>query len=322
MKRDARIGLAVVLVLGLAVVLLIGRALYKNGEHVASTEGENAAGDAAVPYSGEAGRVSGAETGTAANMAVPTGSNAVETAAVNSPADLKSPGVQKFIASETSQPLQVAPAPAHLNPGISLPPPVPTQDNNPTPPPPTGKPPVEDAALLLDHERNVTASVSEPDCYGYTVAPGDNGWKIAFKVYGDGKYTQKILDANPGLHADRLKAGSLIKIPTIPHKTILQKLPSFAEASKGGSKNTEVASGKKSATKEKEEPAAASKPVAAETGSAESTTHKVEPGETLAAIAKKHYGSAGQKTIAKIVAANKGLDPNKLKAGQEIVLPK
>ena len=40
MKRDARIGMAVVLVLGLSVTALIGRALYKRGGGTGEMEGE------------------------------------------------------------------------------------------------------------------------------------------------------------------------------------------------------------------------------------------------------------------------------------------
>jgi LysM repeat protein len=49
--------------------------------------------------------------------------------------------------------------------------------------------------------------------------------------------------------------------------------------------------------------------------------YKIETGDTLASIAKKHYGSSGPKTIQLIVTANHGLDPAKLKVGQEIALP-
>jgi len=31
--------------------------------------------------------------------------------------------------------------------------------------------------------------------YAYTVASGDSPWKIASKLFGDGKFTQKIVEA-------------------------------------------------------------------------------------------------------------------------------
>ena len=40
MKRDARIGMAVVLVLGLSVTMLVGRALYKRGASTGELENE------------------------------------------------------------------------------------------------------------------------------------------------------------------------------------------------------------------------------------------------------------------------------------------
>ena len=59
MKRDARIGLAVILVLGLTVTLLIARAINKRSE-LAREDGEPPAPGAAAPYSAEPSRVDGA----------------------------------------------------------------------------------------------------------------------------------------------------------------------------------------------------------------------------------------------------------------------
>lgn len=45
----------------------------------------------------------------------------------------------------------------------------------------------------------------------------------------------------------------------------------------------------------------------------------VQQGDTLTAIAKRVYGDPNK--VKAIVAANPGLDPNKIKVGQKIVLP-
>ena len=50
-------------------------------------------------------------------------------------------------------------------------------------------------------------------------------------------------------------------------------------------------------------------------------SHKVEPNETLSQIALKYYGHSGPKTLARIMAANKGLEANKIRSGQELTLP-
>lgn len=49
------------------------------------------------------------------------------------------------------------------------------------------------------------------------------------------------------------------------------------------------------------------------------STYTVQKGDTLFKIAKEHYGDGKQYT--KIVAANPGLDPSRLKVGQKITLP-
>lgn len=48
-------------------------------------------------------------------------------------------------------------------------------------------------------------------------------------------------------------------------------------------------------------------------------TYTIKKGDTLFSIAKANYGSG--RDWQKIVAANPGLEPNKLKVGQQIVIP-
>ena len=59
--------------------------------------------------------------------------------------------------------------------------------------------------------------------------------------------------------------------------------------------------------------------VAAAPAAATGGSYTVKKGDTLFSIAKSHYGNGNQYT--KIVAANPGLSPQKLKAGQTITLP-
>jgi len=333
MKRDARIGLAVVLVLGLAVTLLVGRAIVKGGADNEADPEVASAGSA--PYSADAARVDGAPTAhvaAAANTGIPDSSPAAIT-----PVENANPAVQRFVDDQTRHLSAEAPSPANPNP-------VPPSNNRApvieSPAPVGSKPaPVKGSAAnttpksdhndALDHEAvgpttGVDADVPA-DGYGYSVASGDNMWKISSKVYGDGKFTQKIIDANPTLNTQKMKPGMVIKIPTIQNKTVLMKLPSFADASKNPAGAAVAAA--KEAKKDNfqlAQPIAASSAVKADKGPeaiSEATTHKVEAGESLGTIARKYYGFSGPKSVARIVSANNGLDPAKLKVGQELAIP-
>lgn len=338
MKRDARIGLAVVLVLGLAVTLLIGRAISKRDAETAGDDNGSADGSAA--YSSDVARVDGVDASRISAAAASAPNTAAQGTAVPSetatarPPDTGNTAAQRFIEDQTRR-IQIE------GPGAT-PPPARTEA---LPPPPTagagalsgpgagvtagnssqapsnggathGQPgPVD--STLFDHEQS-TPPAAQPQLpgegYTYKVAEGDNLWKISAKVFGDGKYTQKILDSNSGLNPQKLKPGMVIRIPVIANKTMLMKLPAFGEAARSAVAQSggESPGGQVPASK------AVSAP---EKTNAEAATHKIEAGETLSGIAQKYYGASGPKTIAKIMAANKKLDPAKLKVGQEIILP-
>jgi nucleoid-associated protein YgaU len=336
MKRDARIGLAVVLVLGLAVTLLIGRALYKSTP-VAEANPDDGAETSTAAASEDIHRVEGANVAAPAPMPSPApapaaihsdASNDARAEMVNLPPEHEqtNTAVQQFVQNQTR--------PIHEPEHAVLPSPNAPRETAGNHAAPHGSHATTNGnpheELLGDHEAGPVKTEELPtDGFGYTVASGDNIWKISSKVYGDGKFTQKIVEANKDTNTAKLKVGQVIRIPIIQNKTILMKLPSFADASKPHSNAAEPAA----AAHNTSQPVAASRatPVAraeaphTETASAsapvEATTHKVEAGETLGAIAKKYYGTAGPKTIAKIVEANKGLDPAKLKVGQEIAIP-
>jgi nucleoid-associated protein YgaU len=176
-----------------------------------------------------------------------------------------------------------------------------------TPLPPLGLPPIGANA------GGPTQQVPAANALGtYTIAAGDNPWKISAKVFGDGKYAQKIMDANSGLNPGKLRVGQKINIPAIPNATpriSLENTGSTPMAPVGGQNMTPDFSG--------------NTPVApiGNTPVATAQTHTVAAGDTLGKIAAKYLGSSGPKALKKLQDANPGLDAKRLKIGQEVKIP-
>jgi len=296
MKRDARIGLAVVLVLGLGVTLLVGRALYKHGG-AADPDGDQI-------VIGENGALKGAsdETKTPADANLFGNRDDVRTTTpplVGTPppptaTDPVPPGAQAFISNQTT-PIEPKPPVAQLKKSEKNMTAAELEDNQPSP----------------HGMKKSDSAASSNEFYAYTVTSGDSPWSISSKIFGDGKYTQKIVEAND-LSSKKMKVGMTLKIPSIPNKTMVMKLQPYSEAASAKSPSIHEVAGKSGSSN--------TTPEIHSTPSAKNG-YKIEPGDTLSTIAKKHYGSNGPKTIQLIVAANHGLDPSKLKVGQEIALP-
>lgn len=304
MKRDARIGLAVVLVLGLAVTMLIGRALYNRNANLAgaptSLPGIGEKGETAASYSPDMARVDGADAARAGTF---------DYAPESPDADRHNSALQRFLDDQArATPDRPDRGPVTASTGSSTARGTADPAGNRTAPRPgTTPPPRPRPDDAFDHEE---APHPAAGGYGYTVVAGDNIWKISSKVYGDGKFTQKIIEANKGLNAQKIKPGMVLLIPVLPNRPARMKLPAFADA-----KNV------KPETKPGPLPASgtSTRPTGGAPGG--STTHKVAAGEILGVIAMKYYGTAGPRTIQAIADANPGLDPAKLKIGQVLVLP-
>ncbi|MDP9175584.1 MAG: LysM peptidoglycan-binding domain-containing protein [Planctomycetota bacterium] len=126
----------------------------------------------------------------------------------------------------------------------------------------------------------------------HVVARGENLWTIAVAVYGDGKYFNRIIAANPGANAKNLKVGKTLVIPAL---TATDKALVATESA-----NVAV----------KEE--------VADTA----TQYKVVSGDTLEKIARKLYGKPDMQV--KLYELNKsriGPDENHLKIGWVLKLP-
>ena len=281
MKRDARIGMAVVLVLGLSVTALIGRALYKRGGGTGEMEGEVA------------------DTSNNSNAEKPADALTLRPRASIRPNDLD--GAPDPINAASQATAQTA-----------LPPLNPLQ--------------AQTSELMrseFDHETAARSNdalaprdpapsaASNETFFAYSAAANESPWKISSKVFGDGKYTQKIVDANGGMDALKLKlkSGGTIKIPHLQDKRMLLNLPEYVDGKPSKAARSERVA------------AAANVPTHAAAEHGAWSTYKVAKGDTLTSIARKKYGNSSQKTIAMIVAVNRGLDANSVKAGQELVMP-
>ncbi len=124
----------------------------------------------------------------------------------------------------------------------------------------------------------------------YTVKDGDTIASIWRSITGNERGWEKLLAANPGVDASRLKIGQVLKVPD------------FAPAGTSGATQT-------SAT-------------ASTTKASGATTYTVESGDTLHRIANKVYGDS--KLWNQIYEANKstiGSDPAALKVGMKLQIP-
>ncbi len=124
----------------------------------------------------------------------------------------------------------------------------------------------------------------------HVIARGENLWSIAVAAYGNGKYVNKIIQANPGLDPKHLRVGKVLTIPEL--NAVERSVPMMG--------------------------AAAAAPVAVNSAEA----YRVVSGDSLEAIAQKLYGDP--RMMDKIYALNKpliGADENRLKVGWVLKLP-
>lgn len=132
----------------------------------------------------------------------------------------------------------------------------------------------------------------------HRIEPGETFVSIARAVYGDGKYFQAIVDANPNVDPAKLKPGTMIQLPPASQVKEAKKSRSSSSATSGGS--------------------ASSGPALSTDGK----SYTVQKNDNLYKIARKLYGN-GEKGE-EIYAANKqliGPDSTRLKIGMVLSLP-
>ncbi|MDZ4831936.1 MAG: LysM peptidoglycan-binding domain-containing protein [Phycisphaerae bacterium] len=177
---------------------------------------------------------------------------------------------------------------APTNPPVVSPPPVPAGGSGPGPKPVTPLGPTTPTKLAAGETTHL-------------VLEGETMSSIAEKYYGDKNKWQLIAKANPLIDPRGMKLGTKLVIP--------------ADAPKAATALTAPAA-------KPTVPAVAPASVTANAASGEKL-HTVAAGETLMAIARNYYGSAGLWDV--IYEANKatiGDEPESLKAGMKLVIPK
>jgi nucleoid-associated protein YgaU len=147
--------------------------------------------------------------------------------------------------------------------------------------------------------------------HAYVIQAGDSPWKIAERLYGNGKHAAAIMKANPNVDSKRLVAGKTLIIPPIPGLILKTNLP--------------LASG--TASPVAAEPIIPEKvtttlnaPVAI-AGEQKGTVHVIRANDTYVAIARRHYGSSSNELIEKLRKANPDVDPRRLAVGQTVFVP-
>ena len=137
------------------------------------------------------------------------------------------------------------------------------------------------------HHRGRTLTLSAPHSGVYIVRRGDTLASISRRIYGSERMIHALERANPGLDPRRMRIGQKIRLPRHGHVAVSRRQHrAYASSSRGG------------------------------------RTYVVRPGEDLSGIARKFYHNAA--LWKRIYNANRrviGSSPNKLRAGERIVIP-
>jgi nucleoid-associated protein YgaU len=133
------------------------------------------------------------------------------------------------------------------------------------------------------------------DANVHVVKGGETLSDISKQHYGTTTKWKEIIKANPGIDPEGLKVGQKLKLPEIAGTTPAPSTGTGTSGTGFGSPSTS---------------APASNPAA---------TYTVKAGEYLEDIAQSQLGSRG--AWKKLVDANPGIDPKKLRVGQKLVIP-
>ncbi len=142
--------------------------------------------------------------------------------------------------------------------------------------------------------------VKPPEFWEYEVRAGETLQTISRNFYGTPTHASAIARANPLMDPTKMKAGRLIRIPRDP--TNIQGIPQT------------------DARPVPEPPTRKAAPVPTPASSAR-RTHTVVEGETLSAISKRYYGTAGRTGLIYQANRDKLKSEDDLRIGIELVIP-
>ncbi|MCC6784701.1 MAG: tail protein X [Planctomycetes bacterium] len=155
-----------------------------------------------------------------------------------------------------------------------------------------------------DSKRGAPIVDPAPTVRRHRIAAGETLSSISARYYGTSRHHQTILDANPGLDARRMPLHKEIVIPPLPVAKAADDPAVISSGSGNGDEN-----------RTREEP----QPVPGPGVSRSVRRHRVAAGETLSSIAIRYYGE--ERHWPRILDANPGLDPNRMKANSELEIP-
>jgi nucleoid-associated protein YgaU len=159
----------------------------------------------------------------------------------------------------------------------------------------------------------VVTVLSEPEVvhrgkFVHTVVSGDSAWKLAQRFLGDGNAWKKIAAANPGVAIDRIKVGDKLNIPARGSSS--SALASSETVDDSSSATVEDTSSSRPMTLSATRPA----------GSRKSTRLvSVRRGDSFYVLARRHLGNG--KRYREIQKLNPELDARNLWVGQKILIP-
>lgn len=145
----------------------------------------------------------------------------------------------------------------------------------------------------------------------YTVQEGDTLWSIAERRYGSGHNYTDIMSANNMANPDALEKGQKLALPDVEPKT----------ATTGAAQNNEQGEQQQMQAQDKDKDKEQSQQQdKQQQADSQTTEYTVQPGDTLALISQKVYGT--QENWQRIAEANNIMNPDQIAVGMKLMIPR